>query len=212
MYIPRLNRVDDISQAHDLMQAFNFALLITVQENIPVATPLPFMLERERGQQGVLWAHLARANPQWKQLNPQQEVLVVFQGHHGYISPNWYTEHPSVPTWNYMTVHAYGLPRIIDDQAQVLAMVSQLADYHESGFETPWRMESTPQDFQHREVQAIVAFEIEITRLEAKFKLSQNRTAQDQAGVIAGLGQSSRPDDKALAAEMQQQASLIERP
>jgi len=113
MYIPNSHRADDRAQLHGLMRQYNFATLVTQHEDAPFATHLPFLLDTERGAHGTLLAHLARANPQWRDFVAGREVLVIFQGPHAYISPSWYQVHPSVPTWNYAVVHAYGVPRII---------------------------------------------------------------------------------------------------
>lgn len=204
MYTPRLNRVDDLPTMQDFMQAFNFALLVTIQDNRPVATALPFMLDRERGKYGTLIAHIARANPQWKHFADGSEVLVIFQGHDSYVSPYWYSTHPSVPTWNYMTVHAYGVPHIVEGESAMLEVLRRLVDHHESEYPEPWRMEDMPPDYQDSNLKAIVAFEIEITQLEGKFKLSQNRSVEDQTGVIEGLSASPRPNEVAIANEMKQ--------
>jgi transcriptional regulator len=170
------------------MDRFSFATLVTIEGGVPVATHLPFVIDPPQdSEQGKLICHLARANKQWKTLSPDQEVLVIFQGHHAYISPSWYDPPiPQVPTWNYMVVHAYGLPQIIEDENQVVDMLRRLVDKHESRFEKLWQMD-LPTDYLHSQVQAIVVLEIQITRLEGKFKLSQNRTPVDYANVVAAL-------------------------
>jgi transcriptional regulator len=205
MYIPRHNRVEDVSLLYQLMEHFSFATLVSIDAGVPVATHLPFMIEPPQdGGQGKLICHLARANKQWKTFALDQEVLVIFQGHHAYISPNWYDPPvPQVPTWNYMVVHAYGVPHIIDSERQITDMLRRLVEKHESGFEKPWQMD-LPADYLHSQIQAIVALEIPITRLEGKFKLSQNRNAADYARVVEGLSSSSDPVERALGEIMRE--------
>lgn len=201
MYIPKSFSQTDREILNAFMQAHNFATLVSQIDGQLVVTPLPLMLDTTRGEYGTLTGHLARANPHWKGLT-QSEALVIFQGPHTYISPSWYETHPSVPTWNYTTIQAYGLPRIIDDAKTMTAMLGQLVDHHESGFEHPWAMD-LPEDYMDKMLQAIVAFEIPITRLEGKFKLSQNRSEADQTRVISALAESSYPPDQEVSALMQ---------
>ena len=190
MYIPHHFQVEDPAPLFDLMRQFSFATLVSTHEGTPVAAHLPFMLRPDAGPNGTLLGHMARANPQWRSFDPECEVLTIFQGDHAYISPAWYLQHPSVPTWNYAVVHAYGLPRIVEDPDAVKRMLQELVHQHESGFQTPWQMDLPP-DYEANMIKGIVAFEITLTRLEGKFKLSQNRGAPDRQGVITALGGSS---------------------
>jgi transcriptional regulator len=190
MYIPNSFREDDPALLHELMRQYNFAILVTQHEGAPFATHLPFLLDAERGPHGTLLAHMARANPQWRSFVSGQPALVVFQGPHAYISPSWYEPSaPSVPTWNYAAVHAYGVPRIMEERDALRAMLGRLVDTHEAMFERPWRME-LPEDYLDHMMRAIVGFEIEIARLEGKFKLSQNRPVADQRHVVEALAAS----------------------
>jgi transcriptional regulator len=201
MYIPKSFQSDDLAQLHDLMRQYNFAILATQHDRAPFATHLPFMLDSERGPQGTLIAHMARANPQWRDFGGG-EVLVIFQGPHAYISPSWYEQHPSVPTWNYAAVHAYGVPRIVEDHDELRRMLGALVATHEAAFAQPWRME-LPDDYLDKMMRAVVGFEIEITRLEGKLKLSQNRSEHDQHQVAEALGQSENQLDLGVAAMME---------
>src|SRR5690606_20020293 len=142
---------------------------------------------------GVLTAHLARANGQWKAFDGG-EALVIFQGAHAYISPAWYETHPSVPTWNYATVHVYGVPQIVDDAATIRRILGDLVENHERGRDPEWEMH-VPDDYYAKMVQSIVVFELPISRIEGKFKLSQNRSEADQVSVIAHLSESGYPLD-----------------
>jgi transcriptional regulator len=132
---------------------------------------------------------MARANPQWRDFAAGREALVIFQGPHAYISPSWYESHPSVPTWNYAVVHAYGVPRIVEDHDTLYSMLEALVSTHEAAFVQPWRMD-LPHDYMEKMMRAVVGFEIEIARLEGKLKLSQNRSEQDQQLVAEALSQS----------------------
>ena len=190
MYIPKAFREDDISTIHALMREYSFATLITQHEGVPFATHLPFMLDAQRGPNGTLLAHMARANPQWHDFASGQEELVIFQGPHAYISPSWYEVELSVPTWNYAVVHAYGIPRLIEDGEELYQLLKTLIETHEAQFEKPWPFQ-LPDDYLQKMMRGIVGFEIEITRLEGKFKLSQNRTEAEREKVIAALQKST---------------------
>src|SRR6266853_6762907 len=137
MYIPKAFREDDISTLHTFMEAYSFATLVTQHEGMPFASHLPFLLDAERGPNGILLAHMARANPHWHDFASAQEVLVIFQGLHAYISPSLYEVELSVPTWNYTVVHAYGLPHLIEDGEELYKLIKTLIQTHEAHFEKP---------------------------------------------------------------------------
>lgn len=188
MYIPKHFREDDIQAMHTLIDAYSFAILVTQQQDgTPFASHLPFMIDTTRRPYGTLAAHMARANPQWQDFSDEREVLAIFQGPHAYISPSWYDATLSVPTWNYAAVHAYGKPRIIEDQAAWYLLLEKLVEKHEAQFEQPWSLQ-LPDEYLHNMMRGTVAFEIEITRLEGKFKLSQNRPMSDRIRVAEMLG------------------------
>ncbi len=189
MYIPKHFSQDDIPALQALMDANSFAILITQHDGSPFASHLPFLLEKERGTYGTLVAHVARANPQWRDFSDGQEALVIFQGPHTYVSPSWYDAVLSVPTWNYAAVHAYGKPRILEDVAECRAMLKTLIEKHEMQYEKPWSIEQLTDEYVRGMMRGTVAFEIEITRLEGKFKLSQNRPVGDRARVVEQLEQ-----------------------
>jgi transcriptional regulator len=203
MYIPKFNAVSDPAVLHELMRQFSFATLVTTRDGAPFATHLPFLIYPDVGPHGTLIAHMARANVQWHDFERADEALVIFQGAHAYISPSWYAEPVSVPTWNYAVVHAYGVPRIIEDEARVRVLLRALVDQHEGGFEEPWAMD-LPEDYLRRQMLAIVAFEIPITRLEGKLKLSQNRSAEDQRRVVEALAASEDANAQAVGALMRE--------
>lgn len=189
MYIPKSFQEDNINILHDLIERYNFATLFSQHDGTPFATHLPFMLDKSRGEQGTLIAHFARANAHWKMLNEKAEVLIVFQGAHSYISPAWYENQVTVPTWNYAVIHAYGKPALIHDTQRLRGMVENLVVQHESyGWDV--RQADPIMDAQ---LQAIVGLEIPIARIEGKYKFNQNRTKADQQRVINALENASDP-------------------
>lgn len=184
MYIPKHFAENDLSALQELMHDYSFAILVTTQEDgTPFASHLPFFLDSERGPYGTLVAHVARGNAQWKSFQEGREVLVIFQGPHAYVSPSWYDAKLAVPTWNYAAVHAYGVPRIVEDQAACYKLLKTLIEKHESQFEQPWPFHELPDEYMQNMMRGTVPFEIEITRLEGKFKLSQNRPMGDRVRV-----------------------------
>lgn len=198
MYVPEHFAVTDRGVLFDLMRQFSFATLVSVHEGLPFATHMPFVVRPDLGEQGVLRSHIARRNPQWESFHLNKEVLVMFQGDHSFISPSWYEKHPSVPTWNYLTAHAYGKLRIVEEPEAVKQLLHELV----LQYETQWDMMELPESYLLGMIKGIVAFEIEITRLEGKFKLSQNRSQADQRQVVEALSQSQYPSDRAIGEHM----------
>jgi len=194
--------VSDPRWCHDLIRRESFATLITIdREGAPFATHLPVLLEPTRGRLGTLLAHVARPNPQWRQFGPGP-ALVVFQGPHAYVSPAWYEVHPSVPTWNYVAVHAYGVPVVIEDEARIRALLERLTDTYEAGRPVPWRLDGLADDYLRGMIRGIVAFEIPIDRLEGKAKLSQNRDLADRERVRVALEELGNPLSAGIATLM----------
>lgn len=208
MYVPEPFSLDDPVAVAGVIQQNSFALLVTAPGGVPQATHLPFLHEPEAGPHGTLMAHMAKANPQWRDFARLAatggEALVIFQGPHGYISPNWYGPGPAVPTWNYVAVHAYGLPRLIEDEARTRAHQERLVETFEAGGETPWSMAGQDDKYIRRMLRGIVAFEILVSRIEAKAKLSQNKSESDRRSVVAALEAGGRPADEELAETMRQ--------
>lgn len=203
MYVPPAFAQDDIAACHQLIEANSFGTLVSGGAGAapPLATHIPFLLNRSGAPNGTLTGHMARANPHCDLLDA--EALVVFQGPHSYVSPAWYEDAPAVPTWNYMAVHAYGIPAVIDDPAGVRDVLVRLVGVHEAGAEAPWRLDAVPGDFVDDMVRGIVAFEIPIARFDGKWKLSQNRSAGDRKGVIEALHAQGEPMAQAVAAAME---------
>lgn len=206
MYVPAVFAESNPETLQALIADHGFALLVSNTPDGLFATHLPIMLDRARGAQGTLVAHLARANPHARSLDGA-EVLAIFQGPHGYISPSWYGQQPSVPTWNYAAVHAYGRARVVDDPARLDAMVRALVSQYESGRDKPWSADGLPASYMTGMLRGIVGIEIEVARLEGKLKLSQNRNAADRNAVIAALNDSSSAEDRALGAYMARHAA-----
>jgi len=160
------------------------------------------MIDASRGgPRGTLVSHMARANPHWKSWTEQTRVLAIFQGPHAYITPGWYDQQRTVPTWNYATVHAYGTPRLIHDTDELRTIVTELVGLHEGAIESGWDR-SLMDSVMSTELRAIVGFEIPIDSLEGKFKFNQNRSPEDQLGVVRGLERSGGPHEASVAAIM----------
>lgn len=190
MYIPKHFEENDEAALYDFIEEHAFGTLVTTAGSRPFASHVPFLLDREARK---LHCHLARPNPQWREIAAAPEVLAIFAGPHAYVSPTWYAD-PGVPTWNYAVVHVYGTARCVDDAKFTRAHVEALAAEFERGRAAPWVL-----DYDVRRLQGIVGIEIGIDAIEGKFKLSQNRSAADRAGVIARLTASGRDEDAALA-------------
>ncbi len=200
MYIPKHFEEERVEAMHAVMRDNSFALLVTADGSTPFATHLPLLLDGE-GEFGTLRGHLARPNPQWRAFDGTREAMVVFSGPHAYISPSWYETDRAVPTWNYIAVHAYGRPRVIEDAASVAAHLKRLVDTYEGGQPAPWSADSLPPEYFDGMARGVVAFEMVIERLEGKAKLSQNRP-DEVHNVIAALGERGDPGSMAVASAM----------
>jgi transcriptional regulator len=204
MYIPAEFAEADLVRARALVEQHSFGVLIvpgTVENGGgPEIAHIPFLFDMEPGPFGVLRAHVARANPIAALLASQPRVVAVFTGPHAYITPRWY-EAPSanVPTWNFTAVHAHGVAKPMADRADVLRALRDLSAKHEAGADTPWTVDGADAKYVERLLGGIVAFSIQIERMEAKAKLSQNRSALDRAGVVRGLRARGGGDDGAIA-------------
>ncbi|WP_430396639.1 FMN-binding negative transcriptional regulator [Ferrovibrio sp.] len=199
LYTPAHFAAPDREAMLALIERYDFGILFVADGDDMQASHLPFMLDRSRGENGTLLAHVARANPIWKLLETRP-ALAVFQGEHGYVSPRWYETQPAVPTWNYAAVHAKGPARLVHEPAELKALVDRLSRVYEDPAQ--WSVASQPDRFIDGLARGIVGIEIEIADLRGKFKFSQNRPAADRANVLAALEGSSRHGDHALAAEM----------
>ena|SRR4029077_1087462 len=192
MYIPPLNRVEDRQAINAFIHAHGFATVITNSDGKTVASHLPVLFDEEMN---LLRSHMARANEQWKQFASGDEVLCVFHGAHAYISPSWYEQQHTVPTWNYAVVHVYGKPSLVDE-AQLKQIVLDTTAKYESSMPQPWKIPLSEKEIDQM-LKAIVGFKIDIVRVEAKFKLGQNRSREDQEKMLRNL--QSAPDDQSRA-------------
>jgi transcriptional regulator len=202
MYTPETFKIDDRATIVSFIKRHSFATIITHDGSIPHATHMPVLLDESAGTQGVLYSHIARANPQWRHFENGEDVLVMFQGPHAYVSPAWYGNHPSVPTWNYTAVHVYGRPRVISDSDRFAKMLEDLVEHYESSRVDRWDGK-IPVEYRDQMMKAIVGLEIELTRVEAKYKLSQNRV-DDAPRVMAALSKSDHPLDRDVSEMMSQ--------
>ncbi|MGE4061832.1 MAG: FMN-binding negative transcriptional regulator [Rhodospirillaceae bacterium] len=189
MYLPSKFKVDDLPALHAAIRKTGLATLITSNDAGLAANHLPLLLEGSEGKYGTLYGHLARANSAWSGAQP--DALAIFMGPDGYISPSWYRTKDDtgevVPTWNYVAIHARGPITFFDDADRLLSLVTRLTEKHEAGRAKPWAVSDAPAEYIARQLKAIVGFRLEIASLEGKWKMSQNRSAEDRRGVLAGL-------------------------
>lgn len=192
MYVPPAFRIEDRDEIYAFVERNAFGTLVSRNAGTQIATHLPFVVVRN-GENVVLRGHVARANPHWRELE-SAESLAIFLGPHAYVSPRWYESRDNVPTWDYMAVHAYGLARVVKEPGRVLEFLAELSDRYERSAGAPWRVDDLDERKRDAFLAAIVAFEMPVSRLEASFKLSQNRTEKDRAGVVAALLAEGRSD------------------
>ena len=196
MYIPEFNRQEDRAAILSFMRANPFAILVSNADGIPFATHLPLLVD-ESGDEIVVQGHMAKANAHWKSMQGGGESLVIFHGPHAYISPSLYEIRESVPTWNYAAVHIYGEPTLFIDEGTLNETLYRMINTFEASYMTQWSELS--EQYQSRIMKHIVGFEIKAKRIEAKFKLSQNRTKGEQARVIQSLAQSEDSNASGVA-------------
>jgi transcriptional regulator len=193
MYIPDAFAESRLPVLHEAINACGLAIFVTAEGGVPCATHAPMLLAPEQGQYGTLHFHLARANQQWRTAAPGATALVIFPGPDGYVSPSWYkskAEHGRVvPTWNYVTVHAEGVPAFYDDRDRLLGLVSRLTNHHEASRDKPWQVADAPEAYTEAQLRGIVGVELPIARLQGSWKLGQNRNEADRAGLLAGYEQ-----------------------
>lgn len=201
MYLPSAFRLDDQATIEAFIGQHDFATIVSPSVNGPIVTHAPLVARRDAAGGLVLVGHVARDNDHWRAMDGATPAVAIFHGPQGYISPNWYASAPAVPTWNYAIVHAHGKPLAPDEDRFTEAAISALVDKYETG-PGAWRIDSMPPDFYAGLLASIVGFEMPIERIEAKFKLGQNRSDADRSGAIAGLGRQGSPEADALAAIM----------
>jgi transcriptional regulator len=200
MYQPPHFREDRLEVQHELICRHPLGALVSAGAGGLLANHVPMILDPQASPLGTLRCHLARANPQWRDLAAGAEALVIFQGPQAYVTPSWYETkretHKVVPTWNYAVVHAWGVPRVIEDAAWLADQIGALTRAHEAARPDPWAVTDAPETFVAAQIRGIVGVEIPIRRIEGKWKVSQNRPAADRAGVALGV----RPEEPAMAA------------
>lgn len=204
MHIIKYFREENREKILTFLRQNDFATLVAYDGEKPVASHL-LMEIVEDGENLLVNGHMSRANPLWRMFEKNPEVLVIFQGPHTYISPTWYN-HLNVPTWNYQSVHLYGRPKVIRDKDESYGILKRLIDRYETN--TPYRLETLPEDFVEKEMRGIAAFQIEVTRIEANYKLSQNRDDESYRNIVDHLEE--RPDDfsHGIAEAMKQNRSI----
>jgi transcriptional regulator len=207
MYIPSSFEITDPGKIAEIIAANNFAILISKDGESLFASHLPFLHKPEQGTKGKLISHMAKANRHWQLFKEKEEALVIFNGPHAYISPNWYVSKVAVPTWNYVTIHVYGIPKIVESETELDAVLNETVEKHESGQPDPWTPILTD-DLKTKLHQAIVGFEIAITRIEGKFKLGQNRSREDQDKMLQALQNSGDAEAVRLAKMMEREGEV----
>ncbi len=202
MYVPPAFAVSDLVELHDLIRACRLGYLVTRSEGGLQSTPLPLILDADEGEFGTLYGHVARANPQWR-TSIDGEAMALFMGPNAYITPSWYATKAAtgkvVPTWNYLAVEAHGSAEFFDEPERLLAVVTRLTQIHEQPRDQPWAVSDAPADFIKAQLRGIVGVRMPIVRMEGKRKMSQNRSAEDRAGVIKGLSDSDDAQQVAVA-------------
>lgn len=212
LYNPPAFRETDLGALQRQIAASGLATLISVGANGPIVSNLPIIYDASASPYGVIAGHLARGNPQWKESDLSKPALALFMGADAYVSPGWYPskqEHGKVvPTWNYSMIVASGRLEIFEDAETLREQVETLTNRFEAGFETPWQVSDAPEDFIARQIKGIVGVRLHIETIEGKAKLSQNRPAPDQEGVVSGLSSSPRAGDRAVAEAVRARMNL----
>lgn len=210
MYLPSHFKETRPTVLRELMRQHPLGALVVVGGGELLANHMPFEHDIDPQPYGTIRAHVARANPVWRECSPDTDALVIFQGPSAYVSPNWYPSKQAsgkvVPTWNYAVVHASGPIRFVHDTHWLRALVEKLTARHEQSQPKPWKVSDAPPSFTDAQLKAIVGVEIEVTKLVGKWKNSQNRSAADRAGVAAGLHGTSDADSRMLAGFMSRDA------
>ena len=202
MYTPKLFEENDPRILHDFMREFSFALIVTAKNGTPFGSHLPLSVEAT-GAKGTLFGHLARANNHWRQFDGRTEAMAVFQGPHSYISPNWYVNDGLVPTWNYATVHVFGRPQVTDDQGETINILRRLVEANETDATDNWSMRRLSSTEVKKQLKGIVAFSMQIDRLEGKFKMGQNRAPEDALAAARGVRATRNTHAEMVADEME---------
>jgi transcriptional regulator len=195
VYTPKPFNITDIHCLHDFIEAYSFATLISQKGQDVDVTHLPVMLNRDQGEKGTLFWHVAKANPHATAFDELKSALLIFHGPHAYVSHTWYTTSPSVPTWNYAVVHVYGEPQKISQECLSEDLSKMMRHYEKTPIETHF----IPEGYKNNQLTHIVGFRMKISRIDGKFKLGQNRSPEDQEGMLQGLRKTNTPEALSLA-------------
>ncbi len=210
MYSPQPFEETRVSVLHDLVRSHPLGTFVILAGAELSANHIPFLIHSDLGANGTLQGHVSRANPVWKHFGNGTEALTIFQGPESYITPSWYpskhADGKAVPTWNYAVVHAYGTPRAIEDPAWLLDHVTRLTSVHEADQALPWKVSDAPRDYTQHMISRIIGIEIPISKLQGKWKVSQNRPQPDRLGVAAGLQSRATERSQGMAELVMQRA------
>lgn len=215
MYIPRWYKEERLDVLQDEVERISFGSLVTYGKSGLIASHVPMLVDRSKGDKGVLFGHIARGNSQWRETPAGSEGLAVFLGPDAYITPRWYETTKKtgkvVPTWNYIAVQVRGPVTFFEDQEKLKKFVTLLTEHHEAGVPDPWEVGSAPQKYIQGELKSIVGFELSIGSIDGKWKLSQNRPEADQRGARAGLKERGRPKDLGVLERMKEVGRISEK-
>jgi len=201
MYLRRMFTVTDRETQLNVIRDAGWGCLFGMKDGVPVASHLPFLVVGEPGRER-LEGHMSRANPHWETFASAAEILAVFQGPHTYVTPSLSKAERALPAWNYAAVHVYGRPEIVDAPDDVRALITRLVDFRESLFDAPWRLESLDQAWVDSKLRGIVSFQMPIERMEATFRLMQNRSVEDRRRVADAFAESDDTNEQGVAAMM----------
>jgi transcriptional regulator len=207
MYIPKYYKVDNLAEVKDFINANGFAMLVSQVDGRPWATHIPLLLDLDRDGKDILTGHMSKANKQWKSFDANEEVLAVFLGPHSYISSSWY-DHENVPTWNYVAVHVYGNIRLVEGEL-LKEQLGKMVDKYEAGLKNPVSLGSMSKDYLEQEIRGLIAFEIQISEIQAALKLSQNRDEKNYDRILAGLVQKGDRDSLIMADLMKKKKNPV---
>ncbi|MDA8054487.1 MAG: FMN-binding negative transcriptional regulator [Thermoplasmatales archaeon] len=209
MYIPKWFKVERIDLLQEAINKISFGTIITTGTSGIMASHVPMLIDPSKGSSGVLFGHIARGNSQWRETLPGSDGLATFVGPNAYITPNWYSTKKKtgkvVPTWNYINVQVRGSIVFVEDHKRLLEIVTKLTDHHESSSKIPWKVTDAPSEYIDGELESIIGFEMKVSKIEGKWKLSQNRSPEDREGVKVGLADRGEPLDKSVLKEMEDQ-------
>ena len=214
MYLPKDHAMANVHESHALIEAYPLGAWVIGGKSGLVANHIPFLLDKSRGEFGMLVGHVSRANSVWEQLNDSAPSVVMFQGPQSYITPGWYPSKAEdgkvVPTWNYNVVHAHGVATAIEDENWLYNMLVRLTAFNEASQVSPWQVTDAPMDFIRKMARAVVGIEIPVDRLEGKRKVSQDETLQDRWGTVTGLAAQGSENASKMAALVRQAIELTE--